>query len=369
MTKYTTLPALAGTLAACAIALPAAAQGTDIAALEARIAQLESLQGADRPKLSFGVAGIDLQIYGYIKGDLIYDLDSNLGTTIFGLGSLVPGGETGSDFQGQAIQSRIGIKGSFDGVSGVLEGDFFQGGGNGQFRIRKAYADIGNVRLGQDWTTFMPIESYPSTLDFQGPAGIIFARVVQARYAVDFADGFRFAAALEESNSDSSDPVFVSSISYSGSNYFVKAAALGGTVNDGLGDDVDAYGFNISGNAQLWEGGSISASYTTGEAVGSYFVFGGDDTFGGEAVRADGITVGISQQVNKWNFGLAYGLRNNDIGAANGTEELETVHLTANYQIRENTTTGIEYITGERSLFDGSSVRADRIIASVQFNF
>lgn len=353
-----------GSLLACAAALPLAAQGTTVAELEARIAQLE-----DRPKLSFGVAGIDLQIYGYIKADLIYDLDSDLGTTVFGLGSLVPGEETGSNFEGQAIQSRIGIKGEFEGITGVLEGDFFGSGGNGSFRIRKAYADVGNFRVGQDWTTFMPIESYPSTLDFQGPAGIPFARPVQARYAVDFADGFRFAAAIEEAAGNSSDPSFVSSISYAGSNYFVKAAAIGGTVDDGVGNDVDAYGFNVSGNAQLWEGGSINASFTTGEAISSYLVFGGNDTFGGDAVRADGLTIGVSQKFNQWTFGAAYGLRNNNLGAAADTEQLETLHLTANYQLRENTTTGLEYIVGERSLFDGSSVSAERIQASVQFNF
>ena len=51
------------------------------------------------------------------------------------------------------------------------------------------------------------------------------------------------------------------------------------------------------------------------------------------------------------------------------TERLETFHLTADYQIRENTTTGIEYIMGDRDLFNGISVSTDRVQASVQFNF
>lgn len=366
--KNKILSVAAGTTLACAAALPLAAETTH-AQLEARIAELERANAQDRPKLSFGVAGIDLQLYGYVKADLIYDLDENLGTTFFGLANIVPGELGGNDFQGQAIQSRIGIKGKFEGVTGVLEGDFFQGGGNGQFRIRKAYVDVGNFRLGQDWTTFMPIESYPSTLDFQGPAGIIFARVVQARYSVNFADGFRFAAAIEEPQGDSSDPAFVSSLSYSGGNYFVKAAAISRQADDGLGGDVDGYGFNLSGNAQLWQGGSINASYTTGEAIGSYFVFGGQDVFEGEGVRTDGLTLSISQQVNKWNFGVAYGLRDIDAGAVDGTERLETVHVTANYQVRSNTTVGLEYITGTRDLFNDTSESADRIQASVQFNF
>lgn len=357
------LPAVAATLLTTTAALPLAAQSTQVEALEARVAELEN-----RPKLSFGAGGVDVQIYGYIKGDLIYDLDSDLGTTVFGFSRLVPGGDTGSNFRGQAIQSRLGIRASLEGAKAVLEGDFFGNGGGG-FRLRQAYVDIGGFRLGQNWTNFMPIESYPSTLDFQGPAGIPFARVTQARYTFGSASGFGGSASIEQAAGDSSDPAFTGALSYTSDRYFVKLAALGTQVSAGGGAEVDGFGVNLSGNAQLWEGGAINASYTTGEAISSYLGFGGADVFGGAAVEAKGLTIGLSQQVNKWNFGLAYGLRTNDIGGATDTEELQTVHLTANYQIRDNTTTGIEYIHGERSLFDGTSASAGRVQASVQFNF
>jgi hypothetical protein len=106
-----------------------------------------------------------------------------------------------------------------------------------------------------------------------------------------------------------------------------------------------------------------------GEAISSYMVFGGDNTFAGAAVETDGVTIGISQTQNDWTFGLGYGLRNIDQGALTDTTKLETVHLTSSYQIRENTSVGLEYITGTRDLFDGSSVSADRLQGSVQFSF
>lgn len=343
-------------------ALPAVAQDARVAALEARVAELE-----DRPQLSFGVGGVDLTVYGYIKADLIYDLDSDLGTTIFGLGSLVPGSGSGSNFRGQAFQSRLGVRAEFDGATAVLEGDFF-GGGGGQFRLRHAYVDTGSFLFGQTWTNFMPIESYPSTLDFQGPAGIPFARVAQARYTFGGDSGLGFSASVEQSAASSSEPAVTAAVFHTGENYFVKLAALSTNVSTG-GGDVNGFGINLSGNARLWEGGGLNASYTMGEAISSYMVFGGDDTFGGVAVESEGITIGVSQQVNDWTFGLAYGLRENDIGAPTDTERLQTVHLTGNYQLRENTTLGLEYITGERDLFDGSSASADRVQAAVQFNF
>ncbi len=350
------------TLACCA-ALPAAAQDSErIASLEARVAELQ-----ERPRLSFGVAGVNLTIYGYVKADLIYDFDSDLGNTFFGIDSLVPGGETGSNFRGHAFQSRLGVRANLDDATAVLEGDFF-GGGGGTFRLRQAYVDVGSFRFGQNWTNFMPIESYPSTLDFQGPAGIPFARVVQARYTHKGANGLGFSASVEQSAGDSSDPSVTGAVFYETDRFFAKLAALGTRIRDPAGD-VDGWGLNLSGNARLWEGGLLNASFTTGEAISSYMVFGGNDTFGGQAVEATGVTIGVSHEVDKWTFGAVYGLRENDIGAATDTKQIQTVHLTANYQLRENTTAGIEFITGERDLFDGSSVSANRVQAAVQFNF
>ena len=355
---------LAGSVAVLSVCagFPAVAQQSRIDVLEARVAELE-----DRPKLSFGAGGIDLTIYGYIKADLIYDLDSDLGTTIFGLGSLAPGAGTGSNFRGQAIQSRLGVRAEFEDATAVLEGDFF-GGGGGQFRLRHAHVSFGNFLVGQTWTNFMPIESYPSTLDFQGPAGIPFARVVQARYTSGGHGGLGFSASLERSASSSSDPAVTAAVFYTGDRSFVKLAAVSTNV-DTAGGDVSGWGVNLSGNAQLWEGGSLNASFTTGEAIASYMVFGGNDTFGGVGVESDGITVGLSQAMDKWTFGVAYGLREDNIGAATDTERLETLHLTANYQVRDNTSVGLEYIIGERDLFNGTSASADRVQAAVQFNF
>lgn len=354
-----------GTIAAlvCWVALPSVADDAKVADLEARVAELE-----ERPKLSFGVGGVELTVYGYVKADLIYDFDSDLGTTLFGIGSLVPGAETGSNFRGQAIQSRLGVRANLDGATAVLEGDFFGGDGGGQFRLRHAYVDVGYLRFGRSWTNFMPIESYPSTLDFQGPAGIPFARVTQARYTHTGTKGLGFSASIEQAAGSSSDPALTGAVFYKNDNYFVKLAAIGTRVST-AGMDVDGWGVNLSGNAKLWDGGSLNASLTTGEAIGSYMVFGGADTFGGAAVETDGLTIGISQQMDAWTFGLAYGLRDIKMGAATDTEQLETFHVTANYQIRDNTTLGVEYMTGDRELFNGTSVSADRVQASIQFSF
>ena len=343
--------------------MPLAAQDTTVSALETRITEIEN-----QPKLGFGSNGVDLTFYGYVKSDLIYDFDTDLGTTAFGLGSLSPGAETGSNFRGQAIQSRFGVRANIDSASAVLEGDFFGNGGGG-FRLRHAYVDVGNFRFGQNWSNFMPIESFPSTLDFQGPAGIPFARVAQARYTQPLTNGLSFSTSLEQAAGNSTEPAVTGAFSFDGDRYLLKLAAVGTHVTSDVGGEVDGFGVNLSGNAQLWSGGSLYGSVMTGEAIGSYMQFGGLDTLNGQVVESDGLSIGVSQTINNISFGVAYGLRENDIGEATDTKRLETVHLTANYQVRENTTVGVEYITGERDLIDGTSASADRIQSSVKFNF
>ena len=346
----------------------------DVAALTARVAELEA---AERSPLSFGVGtNTTVEIYGYVKADFIADFDTDLGTTTFGLGSLVPGGFTGSDFQAHAFQSRLGIRTTTQTSLGELgtqiEGDFF-GGGGGTFRLRHATATLGPWRIGQYWTNFMPLTAYPSTLDFQGPAGIPFARVAQVRYTHDFGNGLTGSVSLEDPVATSSQPVITGAIAYQGDGFFLRGAALFGST-DGPNQSVDAFGFTASGTVDLWEGGALAATYTTGEAISSYMVFGGSDfiTAGAvdTAVESEGFTLGLTHQFNdKWAVGAAYGYRDDNIGAATDTRRLETLHVNLLYTPIENVSVGVEYFTGERTQFDGTTASADRVQASVQFSF
>src|SRR6056297_56883 len=355
-------------MTALAAAFPAVAQEN---AIETRISALE----AEIDRLSFG-SGTGVEIYGYVKGDLIYDLDTDLGTTIFGLANLTPGSKTGSNFTGQAYQSRLGFRATTPTADGDffvrVEGDFF-GDGGGSFRLRHAYGEYRGFLVGQTWTNFMPIESYPGTLDFQGPAGIPFARKAQLRYSLDIGNGLGASFSIEEPAGNSDSPAATAALFYSGETYFVKLAALATTI-DFNGRSFDGYGVNLSGNAQLWEGGSVQASFTTGEAISSYMVFGGDDvaTIGGPdtAIDTSGYTFGLSQDFGEqWRAGVVYGKRENDQGNAGDTRSLETVHLNLSFMPTERATFAVEYIDGTREIFGGGSANASRLQTSAQFNF
>ncbi|MCP5085313.1 MAG: hypothetical protein GY952_00690, partial [Rhodobacteraceae bacterium] len=159
--------------------------------------------------------------------------------------------------------------------------------------------------------------------------------------------------------------------SYSFGNSFVKAAAVSRSLADGLGGSENAYGFNLSGNSALWQGGMLYASLTTGEGIGSYMVFGGADLdAAGNAIQTSGVTIGVTQEItDNVSLALSYGYRDIDTGAATDTQKLSTIHVGINYSPVKNFTLGLEYFTGERTLFNATKASADRLQASAQFNF
>ena len=81
-----------------------------------------------------------------------------------------------------------------------LETDF--NGSEGQFRIRHAYGQVGNFLVGQTWSLFSNVSSFPTMVNFDGPTGSVSLRTPQIRYSGDAKRGFNWAAALEYSRPD-----------------------------------------------------------------------------------------------------------------------------------------------------------------------
>ncbi|GAB2702631.1 DcaP family trimeric outer membrane transporter [Aliiglaciecola sp. 3_MG-2023] len=126
-----------------------------------------------------GYAKVDLR---HVNGDVAYQ-DYWVGN--------FPGGEaTDTSHTGFNVrESRINMKVSHDDVSGFFEIDFYGGGGNeiisnsSNVRIRHGFINYQNWLAGQTWSTFMPLNVIPETLDFGGPhVGEVFIRAVQLRY-------------------------------------------------------------------------------------------------------------------------------------------------------------------------------------------
>jgi len=349
-----------------------AANQAELDALRARVEALEKSGGTSPLKFSLK-NGTTIELYGYIKGDLMSDSGFDLGDTTFGLRSIgLPAGPAAGNFtHGHARQSRFGLRIDAGDFMALIEGDFF--GTNNAFRLRHAYGEWNGILVGQTWTNFMPLDSYPTTVDFQGPAGIPFARVQQVRYTWENGTGLTLSGSIEDDVSGSSNsPAITGAVKYGFERGSVRLSGISRDIIVG-GVDVNSWGVSIGGNVGLWQGGNLLANYTTGDAISDILAFALDGTAlytGGSEVQADGITIGISQDIgDQFTLLAAYGNTDLDRAAGADTKELETVHLTALYKPTDKITFGLEYFTGTRTQGDGIQFDADRVQFGAQFNF
>lgn len=354
------------------------------AELEARVAQLEAqaASGGSGTPLKFNVtSNTQLEIYGFIRFEAFYDFDTEQGdlsrTTRVG----DPAFDTDGEFETSVRVSRLGFRSKtatdIGEIGTQLEFDLFSGSDTSTSpnpRLRHANVTIGDRWLfGQFWTNFMPLTHYPTTADFNGPVGITFARVPQIRYTYNTGTGFTFSGSIEEAAGGSSDPVVTAAALYQTDRFSARIAGLVGTVESG-GNEFDTNGITISGSVKPWEGGQFSATYVTGQALGNLLIGGGDQVVGGEENDVDGFTLEYRQQLtDSISVGLAYGNESYDLATTTSTgatfTDLETIHLNAFWRPTDRLTIAGEYIRGERTDATGATFDADRLGASVSFNF
>ncbi len=180
---------------------------------------------------SFEVKGVDVQIGGYIKAMLTYDINNVNDNTnapyqgdifcpyavVLDNDSTSNGKDDRNDFRMQARESRIFVKTKSQGgeatYSTHFEGDFFGnsevGGGNGYetwsnsfgLRMRHAYgartSGANTVLIGQSWSTFMDLPGLTPVMDFNGDLATTFVRQTQIRYTRAFGPGNNLSISLE----------------------------------------------------------------------------------------------------------------------------------------------------------------------------
>lgn len=352
----------------------------------------------------------EFQIGGYVKGDFIYDVDESTGDLFVPESITTTGSGDEERFRAHARQSRLFIKTStptdWGALKTHLEGDFFGGGGNEvfsnstSFRLRHAYGEIGGLLAGQTWTNFMPIESYPTTVDFNGPAGLPFIRQAQIRYTHPLSEQTSISFSVENSEFSGRNPAGAAisestnlgiragvdkapdltvAVRHQGDGYFAKIAGLGrylGSPND-QGDGELGWGINLSGNADLWPGGKVLGSFTYGDGVGRYLINGfGQDAFVDangdvDTIEAYGVAAQVQQKLtDQITFGIAYGRTEfMDDRLPTDLDNVNTVHGTLLWSPIPRLTFGGEVIWGNREDADGTKDDALRFQGSVQVNF
>ena len=145
---------------------------------------------------------------GYVKLDAIYDFDQDLGDTFFGYDYgggpsfiKLDGDDSGNrKFSMHAKQTRL----RFDSLTPTkmgnlktrIETDFLYSPDD--LRLRHAYASLGGVLVGQNWSIMGDENTYADTIDVEGPVGVAAIRRPQVRYTQSMGKNLTAQVALED---------------------------------------------------------------------------------------------------------------------------------------------------------------------------
>jgi len=359
---------------------------------------------------SFKIPGTDtsVSVSGYVKGDLIYDLDADLGDS-FAVSAIPNDGVKDQEHTRlHARQSRLRVKshtetGNDSSIDTHIEGDFFGNGGNElfsnstSFRIRHAYAEYntpgGSFLAGQTWTLFGGF-NYAPTVDFFGPNGQVFARQGQVRWtlpsglAVGLENPETFFGFGQTATSVDEVPDLTAKWS-GGPGGIAGTYNLSGVVRQvgGVGTGIDGVAFDDTETAWgvhaggTWDMESVSftAGAAYGDGLGRYHLSNtsaGIVGVGGqlETIEQLGVTAGLSfhtTDTSSINFNVGYSERDDEFSALTPTADESGLSLHANYMWNPwpGTSFGVEVIHGQREQFNAVDGDATRLQFGAQRSF
>jgi len=360
-----------------------------------------------------------IEIYGQIMLDAIYDFkrvapDSNATLRPSKIPVNCPG-DAGCGKNGETImsirQSKLGFKAYIPTSAGELTTEldfdlFSSAGGNTEARVLNALGQLGMFGAGQYYTVFMDIDTFPNTIDYWGPSGMVFIRNPQLRITPIKRDGLTVAFSLEAPNSaidtgkvSDVDPALASSIT--GRNRYpdlagsvrldrdwghVQAAGLLRLVSfetptnpgsEPSGQET-GYGVNLSTAVNTFGKDRVVGQLVVGRGIASYMNDGGvdlapDANLQAETVRSVGWFVYYDHYWNeRWSSsaGVSQHVQDNTDGQL-GNAFKKGSYASANllfYPVK-NVITGAELLWGKRENKDGSSGNDDRIQFSTKYTF
>jgi hypothetical protein len=300
-----------------------------------------------------------------------------------------------------------------------VEADFFNGadqavgGGGNPFRLRHAFVDYGYFRVGQQNTVFMDATTWPSLVDFQGPAGWVNQRRPGARVTLPLDDKLFWAFGVEQPFSDITTnnlgnnvqdvPDFATHFRYEGDFGHVQVSGLARAIGyqPTGGETTRRFGYGLSAattfhpwayllgsnpvrkeNPTALERCRIIGMYTVGRGIGRYFLDTAglgldgvvDPATGAFSLPSETAFVISYEQwyTEKWLSNFTYsGTNVGGLGGQAGTTYTGAKYLGASLWFIpfQNMSLGVEYLWGERENLNELRGRANRANALVQYNF
>lgn len=290
-----------------------------IAALEAMVAELKAELAAERADMDDAIVRLEnvereatdrpvVATDGFVVGDTTFKISgfidadthvtalsdgqiaSNSIARDFYIPSATPvGGDdsTQTDLTAQATRFAVTAQRQVNGkaLTGHIEMDFLGSAQGNELvsnsfspRLRRAYIDYGNWRVGQEWSTFQNTSAIPESASFLALSdGMVFVRQAQIRYT-----NGPFQVAIENPNTTSLNfgnqdenllPDVVARYDFSGDYGNVSVAAIGRQLRADFGtqeEETFGWGLSAAGRVKVGEKDDIRFNITGGEGLGRY---------------------------------------------------------------------------------------------------
>lgn len=361
----------------------------------------------------FEVGDTTASIYGYVKLDMIYDVDAELPP--LGANSAIPlDGDIRNDITGHtqlhAKQSRIAFATSSPTDRGdfktVIEGDFYGGSGDREeFRLRHAYGQWNGITAGQTTSNFGSIYGMNRIIDFKPQPGLPQgARQAQLRYTISgfsvaledpsnlggsVASGFTPGGGYVE-HAASKDTLPDFTLRYMGKAGNLSYGASGLLrqleVDDGIQDDsAVGWGVNLEAEYRVTPAVTLRGGITHGKGVGGYMeeapgapAYVDPVTGSVEPITLTGGTAGVRLAAGLGHINLGYGYATADLddavdaGVANASLANETftdLHLNYIWSPTQNVSYGLEVSRQTREIANGDDGDAVRLQGMVMYRF
>ena len=425
----TNMSKLALGLAVFALSATSQAQSSDVAALEARVAELEALikqlvgeeaRPAPAPKPAAapaksdsgatstykfgGYIRLDAKLSDYSAGDLA---PGSAGTQFYIPGTIPVGtGEgEGPDLNVDAKATRINFKSdhalaSGDKLSTFIEFDFYLSpGGNERVsnsynpRMRHAFFKYNDWLFGQTWSTFQDVSVLPETMDFIGtPDGTTFMRQTMVRYTKG---NWEFAIENPETTitpngggarivaDDGAVPDLIARYTIPLDGGHIKVAGMARQLDydiGGVSDSENSFSVSLSGKHSLGGQDDIRWMVSTGSGIGRYL---GLNTANGAVIDASGNLEAIDQTGwfiayrhfwnAKWRSSVMYSALSIDNDTAltgtGVTSDVYSANVNLVYQPVPKLTLGGEIMFAEREIESGLDGDMTRLIFTAKYAF
>jgi hypothetical protein len=315
-------------------------------------------------------------------------------------------------------QTRFGIKSynktALGELKTIFEFELFGTGvdaGQTTIRLRHAYGELGKFGVGQYWSPFMDADVFPNTVEYWGPAGMVFFRNIQIRYMPIQGDT-RLTFALERPGASADQgeyadrielqnvkarfklPDFSFEYRYGKKWGYVEIAGIARKIawedqndnpNYNLSDSKLGWGLNLSTNINISSGTVFRGQFAYGEGIENYMNEGPADIGIEQTADPQKPVIGVPLPVtgivafieHSWSEKFSSAAGYSYVNIKNAESSSASSFKTGNYAIGNiiytpvpNVMAVAELQYGKRENFtDGFTSSATKIQFSFKYNF